>query len=139
MGSAGSPVVYMQASGLARKLDAAFERVRRSILSRALLPAAQHIAQRLRANAPVDTGTLRDSVHVVITASGPERYAAKVTIGKGEFQGEAFYAAILEYGSIYIEPQYFARRTVQETEDQVRAMIAGELGRLIRAELRRSA
>lgn len=125
--------------GASRALRQLSARLRGQIVADVLYPAAEFLADRLRANAPVDTGLLRQSVHVVQHASTATHFVVLVQIGEGDFKGSAFYAAIVEYGSERMEARHYAKRTFLENEAAARSLMISRMSSIISTDLRSTA
>lgn len=107
-------------------------RVRRQLVE-AIREQADGLAEAIKAEAPVKTGALRDSVQVrrgrktlelVVTAGGEATTKPVKTSTYGE--GGAYdydYALALEYGTVAKGPQPFFYPVVREREADIRAAI----------------
>jgi len=68
------------------------------ILRRALNLAADPILERAKSNAPVETGLLRESLKKSGVRNKKGRMGISVGTNSGDYKGETFYAAFVEYG-----------------------------------------
>jgi HK97 gp10 family phage protein len=129
-------------AGLTLKLQKKLTRqATRKAAKEIVLPAA-------RANAPVDTGELEESLKVRAIKRSRNRIGHMVTVGDGLGVGDTFYAAALELGTKErtqkstgkkvgaIEPHKFAflRRAAYDNEGQVQAEFISDVNELIREE-----
>lgn len=115
-------------------LDAIFKnlepKVQKKVLRPALRAAAKIIQTEAKARAPVKSGALRDSIKVragARTRKGIVR--VNVEMGEGNFKGETFYGAFLEYGApghkLFgrpnpLPPQPFMRPAFDRKKDEAR-------------------
>jgi HK97 gp10 family phage protein len=78
----------------------------------ALREGAQLIVDSAQANAPVDTGFLRDSIQVA------EESDTSVTV-----VAEAEYAAFVEYGTRFMSAQPFFEPAIEEAKQQIQQLL----------------
>ena len=86
------------AAELQRTLQELPVRLERTVLRGALRAAAVEIQNEARAQAPVDTGNLRDSIRVSTGGKRNGYVFAHVKVG-GTKKGDAFYAHMVEFGT----------------------------------------
>lgn len=91
-------------------------------IERGVERGAQHIADLARQLAPVDTGALRDSIHV---ESGDTPTSRKVIAGGGAVT----YAAHVEYGTANSPAQPFMTPAIAQIDVEIE--IADEVRRLV--------
>jgi len=94
------------------------------------------VASRVKALVPVDSGLTRSSVKVRAAKRSRKGFGINVQIGEGDYKGETFYAAFVEYGTIKNKAARFMLRSFLQTGKQARRMCERLLGDLILAELR---
>lgn len=91
-----------------RQLD---KKVQRKVLRQSMRKAMKPIKTAIEEEAPVgETGLLADSVK--LKAGRKSRTSVSITagIGEGEFKGETWYAAAVEYGTSKMDANPFMRR-----------------------------
>ena len=96
-----------------KKLRALPGKVARKVVRQALREGAKIIQAEAKARVPVDSGKLKKSIKVRAAKSRKKGTAAVVVqTGQGDFKGETFYGAFLEYGH-----KLGARRSSATTKD----------------------
>lgn len=110
-----------------RKLNALPDKVQKKVVRAALRRATVILQKAVKADAPVgDTGQLRKAVKIT-TSFRKGVISAKVTIGKKNFVGDTYYAAIVEFGSKYQEGQHFMERAFDANKQNVAEQAAVEI------------
>ena len=85
--------------------------------------ACEQIADRARSLCPVDTGTLRDTIRVRRLAGDPF-LDVRVYAGSRE-KGGAFYAHMVEYGTVKMSKKPFLRPALDSVKGNVISTIEG--------------
>ena len=89
-----------------------------------LREGADLIAERAKERVPVETGHLRDAIHVS-DASG---FGAGFTVLAGDT--EAFYGHLVEFGTVHSSAEPFLVPALEESKDQVAERVSEALGGL---------
>ena len=97
--------------------------------------ACEQIADRARSLCPVDTGTLRDTIRVRRLSGDPyldvRVYAGSRIAGGGAKKGAergAFYAHIIEFGSVKMSKKPFLRPALDSVKGNILSIITNEGG-----------
>lgn len=134
----GDKELNSKLAGLPLKLQKKLARqATRKSAKNIVLPAA-------KANAPVDTGLLEESLTVRALKGGRGRVGAIVTTREGMFQGDQFYGGMMEFGTKErqhksgksvgrIQPNGFAflRPALYDNADRVRGEFVTDVKQLI--------
>lgn len=108
--------------------DRAARRIRRAA-ERGVADGAAALSDRVRNNAPVETGALRDSVHVARGSHSRGRVEDFVVIEGGH--GDEPVALHVEFGTEDESPDPFIRRSVSQMKKRVKSTIVESiLGRI---------
>jgi HK97 gp10 family phage protein len=121
--------------GLDRALAELEPRLARKIERQGLREAAKVIQQEAVANAPEDTGTLKQSIKVRAIKRKKGFCGVQVTTGQGFFRGETFYGAFIEFGHhvgsrklgdarAFVPPRPFMRPAFDSKKEQAAAAVA---------------
>lgn len=97
------------AKELEKKLLSFEPKLGKKIIRQALRSGAKLILAEAKANVPVDTGALRDSLKVRAMRKRKHRYGVMVQTSEGWFKGEQFYGAFVEFGTDKMAAQPFVR------------------------------
>lgn len=89
-----------------------FQRVLASELEEALEDVVDTVGSEAQANAPVDTGRLRDEISWQV-----ERIAEALI--EGQIESGAPYSAFVEFGTIYMEPNSFMSPALDGNRDWI--------------------
>lgn len=123
--------------GLMRNLRAAQASLNDRAQRRILLNAGEIVARRARDLAPVQTGTLRDSIHVSFARPDEMSFSirdsgVRVFIGPS---ADVFYAPYIEFGTWKRQAHPFMRPAFDQTEDEVRRALAQGIWSTIKASI----
>jgi HK97 gp10 family phage protein len=89
----------------------------------AALDAGAHlVAEAAKERVPVNTGRLRDAIHV-------EHDGDDVAVVAGDT--EAFYGHIVEHGSTYVPPHPFLIPAMEANRTEVVGMVKAAIGRVV--------
>lgn len=113
-------------------LRAEFAKLARDIrraAAQGVADAARLLEGTVRRNAPVDTGALRDSIHVERGGRSRARVQDMVVVEGGH--GDEPVALDVEYGTQDQAPDPFIRRSVARERSRVRAAISAPIVRRI--------
>lgn len=80
-------------------LDSVSPKIERNIIRGALRAGAKVIMQEAKANVPIKSGTLRDSIRLSVRARGGAVTASVKAGGKTKTGGDAYYANMVEFGT----------------------------------------
>lgn len=97
------------------------KKVARQIVRKEVREGLKPVAEAVKARAPVgETGELQKNVKVR-AAKGRKRgdIALEVRVGEGDFQGDQYYAAFVEYGTSKMDAKPFMRPAYDEKADDV--------------------
>lgn len=83
---------------LLRRLSMLEKAAGKPILTRALRAAAEPIRDAAKAYAPKDTGQLEKSIKIKSARGEGDTVSVRVTTGAGDYLGDTFYGAFIEYG-----------------------------------------
>ena len=102
----------------------------------ALVKAAGVVRDKAKALAPVDTGAMRDGIHVTKPKVRLRAASVRVQTGRREQMGipkgaNYYYPAAVEYGTKHRAAQPFMRPAALASRKQVVAILSDELGRRI--------
>lgn len=126
-----------------RDLDRALARISAAmtpeVVEAALVAGAEEIAQEARKLAPVDTGTLRDSIQVVSSREGMRLYlksqadGATVYVGPvgSDEDGDVYYARYIEFGTSRHAPNPFLRPAIAAKADAAGLVTVRRLQKVI--------
>ena len=86
--------------------------------------AAGYVMRRARQNVPVDSGRLRDSIRVV-RLKGDPRLNVRVYAGnrKKREEGGAFYAHMIEFGTVKMTAKPFLRPAFNECKGRIKDIV----------------
>jgi HK97 gp10 family phage protein len=83
-----------------RKLQSIEPKLQKQALRKAVREGAKVIQREAEANVPVDTGQLREAIKIRAPKKRKKgRISTLVQVGKGDFRGDTFYGAMIEYGT----------------------------------------
>lgn len=99
----------------------------RKAIRQAMRPAMRIVAKRVKELVPVDTGLTRSSVRVRAAKMGRKGLGVNVQIGAGDYLGETFYAAFVEYGTSRMPGRHFMRRAFLQQAKYARAFAQRQL------------
>jgi HK97 gp10 family phage protein len=123
-----------QISGLdaiVKKLDTLPEAIAKRLVKEGLADAMEVMKAEVEANAPVGaTGNLKAAV-VVKPKTKQGNVYVNVQIGAGDFQGDQFYAAMVEYGTKNQPPQGFMRRAFETKGETVKNLAIEKITKVI--------
>lgn len=88
----------------------------------ALVASAQQIAQDAKDRVPVETGRLRDAIHIELTEEGVEVVAG---------DHEAFYGHIIEHGGVNHPPHPFLVPALEQNRDNAVAAIKAAIKKTV--------
>lgn len=132
---AGASVKLLGAKGLEKALRELGPKVGRKVLRQALKKGGDPILADAKANAPVKTGLLRDSLKVRAGKRVKKgRVTRTVQTKEGDFKGQTYYSAFHEYGTSKMRARPFMRpawdrnkaRSLNVVMDEIRAGVERE-------------
>lgn len=89
----------------------------------ALVMSAQKIAQDAKDRVPVETGRLRDAIHVELTEEGVEVVAG---------DHDVFYGHMIEHGTTHSPPHPFLVPALEENKSEVIASVEAAIKKVTR-------
>jgi HK97 gp10 family phage protein len=105
------------AKELERKLLSFEPKLAKKIVRTALRDGAKLILEAAKANVPVATGALRDSLKVRAMRKRRFTYGIMVATAAGWFKGEQFYGAFVEFGTSRLAARPFVRPAFDSEKD----------------------
>lgn len=105
--------------------------VAKRVIRKAMRPALKGVAAKVKELVPVDTGLTRDSVKVRAAKRSKRGFGLNVQIGEGDYQGQTFYAAFVEYGTIRMPGRHFMRAAFESEREEAARTAERLLGDLI--------
>jgi HK97 gp10 family phage protein len=103
-------------------LRSRLDRIARS-LDEEIDPAMRHVAERVaqgaQARVPVDSGALRNAIHVERQDEGAYRVVAG--------DGDVFYGHIVEHGSVRVPPRPFLLPAAESVRDNIDELVRAAL------------
>lgn len=84
--------------GLDKALKALPAKIEKKVLRQAMRKGVKPIQAAAKANVPVRSGTLKKAIKVRAMKRKKDRLGVLVIVGQGDFKGETFYGAMIEYG-----------------------------------------
>ncbi len=116
---------------IVKKLDTLPEQLAKRLVKEGLAEAMEVMRAEVEANAPVgETGNLKAAVVVKPKTKSGNLYV-NVQIGAGDFQGDQFYAAMVEYGTKKQPPQGFMRRAFESKGEAVKNLAIEKITKVI--------
>jgi HK97 gp10 family phage protein len=113
------------------KLEAAFKQLgaveSRKRMSRVMRDATKIVLDQAVANAPEDTGLLKESLKVRAMKRKKGRVGFLVQTQSGDYQGKTFYGAFQEFGSSHQPAQGFIRQAYDERKSEAEQLILDQL------------
>jgi HK97 gp10 family phage protein len=105
---------------LEKKLSKLPEKVAKKVVSKAVRAGAKPMLAQARANAPVKTGLTKKSIKIRTMKAKWAKPGYGVHIGVSDkwFSGEAFYAGMVEFGTVRMAAQPFIRPAYDVTKDE---------------------
>ena len=97
MGRFGSMTIKGGAE-LQRKLRQLEPKLSKQIFRKALRSGARIIRDEARRLVPVDSGLTKEAINVKAGKGGRKKISVNIAVGEGDYKGDTFYAAFLEYG-----------------------------------------
>lgn len=119
----------------------------KKVLRQAMRKAMKPVAAQVKANAPVRSGATRKAVKVRAAKVGRKALGIDVTVGAGDYKGDTFAAAFVEYGTGErtkastgqavgrVEARRFMHRAFEQKKDQARKLADSEAAAGMRREL----
>lgn len=114
-------------------------KVQKKIVKKAMRKGMKIVQQSAKDHAPVETGTTKDAIKVRAAKLGRKSIGIDVRVGEGEYKGETYYAAFLEYGTSKMEPKPFMRTAYDTKKDQVQEITVQEILQIIEEEADKNA
>lgn len=121
------------AVGLSRKLNNIAEGLRGEILLTAAQTGALAVEGDARANVPIRTGALKNSIRREVVKSEPDIAVVKVTSGGRDVHGGRPVGFFVEFGTSKTPAQPFMRPAIRRNRGVVGRYIRGTIGGLLRA------
>jgi len=100
-------------------LRKASRRALRGVSRRAVRQGLEMIAEEARRLAPVDTGALRESIHVEMSPGGTN---GEVVVGTSG--GPEYYAMFVEFGTAHMPARPFLRPAADAVRDRIQRQLA---------------
>jgi HK97 gp10 family phage protein len=100
-----------------------FEGEAAKAISRAVQKGVAIMEANIKKNTPVQTGTLRRSIHSQMTGM----FSGAAFSSSTEGGKEVSYAKHVEYGTRNMAPRAMFRKGVAQSEDKIKSLITGEM------------
>jgi HK97 gp10 family phage protein len=128
----------MTGKQLARKLAKLERAARNKVVRKGIREGAKIILKPARKAAPKRTGLTRKAIKTKVMKRKKDRIGLNVQIGKGEYKGETFYAAFVEFGTRrmkarpFLGPAYYKyrRKAMKVTERVMLEMFYSEMAKV---------
>lgn len=85
------------------------------------------IKKEVAQNAPRDSGAIARSVKIKSGKRSRKGMSIDVVIGEGNFKGDTFYAAMVEYGTSKQVGQGYMRAAFDSKGEQAKKIVMGEI------------
>lgn len=123
---------------LQRSLKGLPARLAKKVLRQAIRKGAKVIQQKANSLAPVDSGMTRKAIKVRAgKRSRKPRIWINTVVGEGDYKGDTFYAAFLEYGHLSgkrgsdgrkaVPARPFMRPAAEQSEAEVTRLVRAEI------------
>lgn len=107
---------------ITRRLKLLPDRLKKKVLRQAMRASMKPVAAAVRSEVPVLSGLTKASVKVrSIKFKSRNNVGVKVMIGKGDYKGETYYAAFVQFGTSKIPADPFMDRAFSRTKDSAKA------------------
>lgn len=117
--------------GLEETLQALREiepKLAKKVLRSAIRKGLKPMLAAAKSNAPVDSGTLRNSLRIKAGKRRKNTISLEIVNGTQEFTGESYYGSILEYGSRKMPGGHpYLRPAFDSTHEETARIIAEEI------------
>lgn len=112
-------------------------KVKKKMVKRAMRPAMKPILKAAKSNAPVDTGATKRAIKIRAAKRSRTTMGIDVRIGEGDYKGEQYYAAFVEYGTSKMEPKPFLRPAYDTGKDKAKTDTIEAIKKLILEEAKK--
>jgi len=121
-----------------RRLKKLGPKLGKKIVRKAMRPATKVVRDEAKANCPVDTGTLRQSIKVRAGKRSRQKIELLVTTSGSDnlFTGKTYFAGHVEWGTAHQSAQPFMRPAYDAKKDEAKRIARTNMLSLIEAELR---
>lgn len=126
--------VTVDIKALEAALKALEPKVEKKILKKGMRTGMKLIQQAAKEKAPVDTGLTKKGIKVRAAKRSRKGIGIDVTIGEGDYKGETYYAAFLEYGTSKMAPKPFMRPAYDSKKAQAEQITIDEIKKIIDEE-----
>ncbi len=124
------PVLQIKIDGakeLEKKLLSFEPKLARRIVRQTLRAAAKPILAAAKANVPVLTGALKESLKLRVMKKAKHRYGILVATAKGWFKGDTYYGAFVEFGTSKMAAKPFIRPAFDSEKENAERIIIDDL------------
>ena len=121
-----------------KKLKKIGPKISKKIVRKAMRPATKVVRDEAKANCPVDSGTLRQSIKVRAGKRSRQKIELLVTTSGTDnlFTGSAYYGGMVEWGTAHQTAQPFMRPAYDSKKNEAKKIARTNMLSLIEAELR---
>ena len=124
----GSAITIQGAVEISKALRKLPERIAKKVVRQSIREGLKPVKNAVRTEAPYLTGRTKKAVKIKAWKRKKWRIGASVRIGAGDYLGETYYAAFVQYGTVRRAADPFMTRAYEQTGDRAKA----ETMRLIR-------
>jgi HK97 gp10 family phage protein len=114
-----------------RKLQSLTPKLQAQALRKATREGAKVIQREAKALAPVQTGALRDSIKVKAGKRKKGRISTLIQVGQGDFKGDTFYGAMVEYGTRRMPARPFMTPAYESKGNAAKNVAVAEIERAL--------
>jgi HK97 gp10 family phage protein len=118
----GATLIVTGVDKVDRKLRKLGPAVQKKVVRAAMRKGMNLVTAEARKNAPVKTGALKKAIKTR-GSSRPKKGVVRVEtrVGAGDFKGETFYAAMVEFGTSHAPPHPYMTPAYEAKKDEARA------------------
>jgi len=126
---------YVQGmSELLRKLKELPKAVQNGLMDDALMAGGEPMLDTAKAVVAVDKGTVRDSLKLVQDPPRKHSHRVRLQTGEGDYKGESFHGAFLEYGTAKMTAKPYMRPGFDQNVSRSIEIIGRKVGEGIERE-----
>ena len=109
--------------------ELAGDKIARKVLRSAIRKAAKPMVAAAKAFAPVDSGLLEESIKLKAIRRTRTGFGVRISTSNSDFdsQGETFYGAMQEWGTVNMAPNPYLRPAFDTTKDQSVQIVTADM------------
>lgn len=124
-GDGNKLVVITGVKAIDRRMKMLPDRLKKKVIRQAIRKALKPVQVAVKAQAPVASGQTKRAVRIrAVKSKKRDRIALEVKIGAGDYKGDQYYAAFVQYGHNIARPRGNVIGHVQENPFMSRAFLA---------------